>query len=197
MKFFAKRLMALYNRFQPTDKLLNQLRNAGNGTALSALDALKERVAHKDGTLSELDLSGASLSKATLATADLKAIDFTAATLEHAYFANANLENAIFRDTTMTFANLRGATVKNATFENANLTQANFARADLSGVNFQNANLSQANFWETILIGVNLTGAIMLTATLSDVHCDESTILPDGTNWSVDTNWAQFTEKSN
>ncbi|MGJ3239741.1 MAG: pentapeptide repeat-containing protein [Anaerolineae bacterium] len=188
-----KKLRAILHRFQSTEQLLKQLQTGSNGTALAVLEVLKERLAHRDGTLHDADLSGASLKQATLATAELEAINFSKATLEHIYLHNAQLNRAVFTQANLRYANLRGASIQNACFDHALLQQANFARADLRGSSFQQADLQQANFWETTLIGVDFSGAILTNASLADVICDASTILPDGTAWSVACDWSQYT----
>jgi uncharacterized protein YjbI with pentapeptide repeats len=188
-----KRLRVFFKKFQSTDNLLAQVRNNGNQSALAALEALKERVAHQDGTLQNLDLSGANLSKATLAASDLQAVDFSGAKLGHAYFLEANLQKANFNKAQMIFANFRAANLRGASFKAALLENANFSRADLGNVNLQNANLRQANFWRTNLKGANLTDANLVDASLSDVICDETTILPDGEAWSENVAWTHFT----
>lgn len=188
-----KRLRVFLKKFQSTDSLLSDIRSNGNKSALAALEALKERVAHQDGTLQNMDLSGAKLSEATLAASDLQSVDFRGAKLEHAYFLEANLQEANFDYAEMTFANFRGANLQGASFKQAKLDKANFARTDLSQANLEDANLSGANFWRTTLKGANLKGINLVDATLSDVICDETTILPDGKIWSENVDWSKFT----
>ena len=62
----------------------------------------------------------------------------------------------------------------------------------LCGANLRNANLQAANLWQTDLRGADLTGADLTDANLPGTLFDESTILPDGTHWSPQSNLARF-----
>lgn len=85
-----------------------------------------------------------------------------------------------------------------------NLGGADFYNADLSGadlgrVNFQNARLSEANLTgatlrRSDLRGARLRGAILVGADLRDVVFDETTVLPDYSTWTPDSDLFRFTD---
>src|SRR5690349_19749770 len=109
-----KQLKQFWTQIQSTEQLLKQLKSNANSDALRALETLKERLAHQDGSFKHLDLSGVKLSQATLAAALLEGINFSRATLDHAYFYDAKLAQANFSYAKMTFANLRDAKLNDA-----------------------------------------------------------------------------------
>jgi uncharacterized protein YjbI with pentapeptide repeats len=191
-----KQLRTLFLRFQPTQNLLTQLRVGSNATALALLDIIKERAAHQDGTLRQIDLRGAQLTGATFATAELTGSDFSGAELINCYFYDSKLQSTSFVKANLSGANFRSAALQGADFDHSLLSAANFSRADLSGVRLTHANLSGANFWQTVLRGANFSGADLLHATMIDVVCDASTILPDGTSWTPQTDWSAFTRRA-
>lgn len=188
-----QRLKSFFNRFQSLDTLLKQVKNAKNTDALAAMAVLIERMAHQDGSLVAADFAGAKLSHLTLASSELESIDFRQATLHEAYFYAANLERAIFDQADLTGANFRSANLQSARLQGATLDAVNFARSHLQGAQLQKARLSGANFWQTNLIGTVLSGASLHGMTITDVICDETTILPNGEAWQADCDWTRFT----
>ena len=187
------RVRSFFANLQSTDSLLQQLRSSANLAALASLAVLKERMAHQDGSLENCDLSGANLANATFATSKFQQANFSGANLQNTYFFEVDAVGARFNAANLSGANLRSARMQEADFQDANLSGANFARADLSGASLQNANLHHANFWQTTLKGADLRGADLTGANVTDVRCNETTILPDGTPWSDEVNWAAFT----
>jgi uncharacterized protein YjbI with pentapeptide repeats len=133
------------------------------------------------------DLTGANLTRADLAGANLQAAKLTAANLTGANLASAVLnlaflDNAIFADADLPYAKLRFAILPSANFSGANLehadlwtaflpdailTGAYMVFADVRGeVNLRNANLAHAVLDGAQLQGVGLEHAILTSAAL-------------------------------
>jgi hypothetical protein len=97
-------------------------------------------------------------------------------TLMGAALSSANLERAILREATLDHADLRGASLR---------------RADLRGVSLRGSLLDQAD-----LSGANLAGARLAGAVLGYAEFDEGTILPDGSQWTPDSDTDRFTDST-
>ena len=121
-----------------------------------------------------LDFSGASLSnqnlsRASLSEADLSGADLIGVRLNQADLRNANLEQAVLLMGQVSGADLSGAYLTRATLRRADLSgaklvgaylsEANLGGADLGNANFENAVLNGANVREANLSGANLSGA--------------------------------------
>jgi hypothetical protein len=101
-------------------------------------------------------------------------------------------------------ANLEEANLWKANLREAFLWKANLREADLVGAflmgaflweaNLWKANLWEANLWEANLMLANLEGAHLERACLEGAKLSEDSILPDGTNWTPDTDMARFTD---
>ncbi|MBZ0282133.1 MAG: pentapeptide repeat-containing protein [Anaerolineae bacterium] len=94
---------------------------------------------------------------------------------------------------------LQGAALWNANLEGAVLQLANLQGADLLFANLQDAFLSGANLESVVLQDANLRGAYLWNANLQGAKLyyakfNESTILPDGTNWTPETDMSRFTD---
>ncbi len=89
---------------------------------------------------------------------------------------------------------LESANLSGANLYSANLSGANLYRANLSDANLYSANLSGAELWYADLSGAKLQAANLKGANLGGVHFDENTELPDGTNWTPETNMERFTD---
>ena len=76
-----------------------------------------------------------------------------------------------------------------ANLEGADLTHANLDGARLLRANLQGAILSGAILQAAILLEVNLQGAH-----LDNVRLDEQTMLPDGRQWTHETDMRRFTD---
>jgi uncharacterized protein YjbI with pentapeptide repeats len=138
------------------------------------------------------DFINANLNFANLTYADLNLADLSAASLRETNLSNANLRSANLSNADLYLANLSEATLvlanlSNADLENANLNEANLENADLSGANLRHAEFSNVN-----LNGVDLTNAHLESTFFSNVTLDSAT-LPDGTQWTSDTDFERFT----
>jgi hypothetical protein len=103
----------------------------------------------------------------------------TDGSLRGVFLAGANLEGAI-----LAWANLQGAI----------LAWANLQWAALQEANLQAAILAWANLQGAILAGANLQWAALQEANLQGTTFNEKTTLPDGTEWTPDTDLTRFTD---
>lgn len=164
--------------------LIARMGSAVHDVAIEAVEELRRRGWLTDGSLQGkflpranllgADLMGANLERAILIKANLLGADLRFANLKRAYLEGANLERAIVPD-----ANLRGAFLHNATLQEASL---------------QNADLSGAEILGTDLKGAILRHANLKSAFLKEVMYNSSTMLPDGTYCSEDTDMKRFSD---
>ena len=157
------------------------IRNAGSqsrDTAVSAVNEMRKRGwltwNNNEPLLRKADLESANLFEAHLMQADL-----TETNLSEANLAYADLLVARLRRTNMTNADLSNTLMFDADIRNADLELANLCGSELGF-----ADLSDA-----ILVNADLSNATMQNATFSP-----NTLLPDGSNWTPDTDMARFTD---
>jgi hypothetical protein len=183
---------------QETSRLLRhlviQIRSKDRVTALNAVEELRENGWLQDGSLHDANLWRANLEGAVLGSASLEGADIGGANLTRAHLFGANLEGANLLD-----ANLEGADMGGANLASANLFHANLAHARLTDTNLHGARLREANLEGVQLHNANLEGARLREANLVGVEFDhtrlnEATILPDGSNWTPDTDLRRFTD---
>lgn len=135
------------------------------------------------------NLSDVNLKKADLSNAQLQAAALWRTNLQDACLWKANLELAILGDT-----ELQQAYLKEANLEEAILMRAKLEGASLENANLQNAYLRGAHLRQAYLWKANLKGAELREADLSEAKFDHTTILPDNTCWTPDTDMARFTD---
>jgi uncharacterized protein YjbI with pentapeptide repeats len=153
-------------------RLINQMGSPNNAFALEATRILRLEKWLTDGTLHGKDFSMADLREAVLDNADLRG----------AWLSGANLNDAKLID-----ADLYDAWLSEADLTAANLPRANLQKANLRGAKLHGAQLSGA--W---LEGAMLERADLQNANLRLAKFDETTILPDGTNWANDIDLTKF-----
>jgi uncharacterized protein YjbI with pentapeptide repeats len=189
-------------------RLINEMRSSDVATAMTALEQIRSNGGLFDGSLNSTDLRGlqlpasdmknaqfqgsnldnANLSKADLSKAVLEGVSLHDADLSGANFWLANLQGADLQDANLSEADLRladvqGAILRRARLENARLFQTKLESSDLANANLQNA----------FLAGANLLGANLTAANLKGARMDGNTILPDGKNWTEQTDMRRFT----
>lgn len=135
-------------------------------------------------------ISQGCLEVAVLLDVDLQGTQLNDLNLHRVDLSGANLQDAVFcgaylRGTDLGFANLQNANISS----HPQLCYASLEEANLSNANLQGALLRNAN-----LRGAHLSGANLLNATLTYVQFDEDTSLPDGTDWTPDTDMTRFTD---
>lgn len=92
---------------------------------------------------------------------------------------------------------LQDGSVRGANLWGANIESGDLGGADLQNINFWAANLRNTRLWSD-LRGTNLHAADISGAELSNYRFgsatfDETTKLPDGKNWSPETDMGRFT----
>ncbi len=116
------------------------------------------------GSISEINLSRATIQFANLQGALLPNANFKQATLRGVNFEGAVLIGSNFQESDLSGANLSNAFLYDMDFQNANLIGVDFHNSDLSGTNFENADLHGANFQITKLNQSNLKDANLYNA---------------------------------
>jgi len=121
--------------------------------------------------LTEKNLSGANLIRASLSGADLRGMNLhmaqlTRAKLSEANLAGAELGGADLRKADLREANLGESILYKANLEEADLTGARLRNADLRGANLQGADLTDADFGTADLSAADLRGANLRGAKL-------------------------------
>jgi len=179
---------------KPSDSLIAMIADQGAGrNADMLMEALKERLAHQDGSLDYVDWSAAKLNGALLSSCRIKNPRFSQAQLRGAYFGYSEISAADFTRADLRETNFREANLKDAKFDGANLRDANFARAILAGGSFNGADLAKANFWRADLRGADLKNASMLDCSMVDVRVNQATRLPDGEKVGGAVCWERYT----
>lgn len=141
--------------------------------------------------LTGVDFSEAYLREVKFCSSLLVGAKFTKANMGGAWFDHAHLENAVFNQTNLERAAI-GTYLRGATFIEAQARYAGF-HGDLQNVSFQYANLVEALFAQADLRGASFTEANLQGMRIIDCHCDNTTILPNGTRWNTMDDWAYFT----
>lgn len=166
-------------------RLLLQLASPNNIFAIEACRQLNAQGWLNDGTLSN----------ATLIQADLNGADMSGALMDNTNLINASLENVNFCYSNLQGSMFRSANMKNALLKEVNVSESNFRYADLSNAVLREANLEEAHLSEANLEGANLLWANLTNAQMLNSKFNEFTILPDGSNWTPDTDMKQFTDE--
>jgi len=134
--------------------------------------------------LSDVNLSGAYLSRANLSDADLSGANLSDANLSGADLSRANLSDADLSRADLSRANLSGADLSRAYLSGADLSGANLSGANLSGAYLSRAYLSGAYLSDADLSGAYLSDANLSRAYLSradlKILLSVRTILPEG-----------------
>ncbi len=125
---------------------------------------------------------------------DWSEMDFSDADLPEEDFSNANLQRANFSDANLQGANLSEANLQEAWLRDANLEGADLSVADLRGASLRGADLEGANLSVADLRGANLYRTNLQGAELTDAVFDDTTTLPDDSNWTPDTDMTRFTD---
>lgn len=157
-------------------------------------NASLERADLQDANLKGANLQGVNLFRAvlqdvTFSEANLQGANLERVNLQDTVLQSANLQNAVLKS-----ANLKGAVLGRANLQGANLNRAILLEAYLAAANLQGADLSQANLQGANLGQANLQGANLAQANLQDTNL-VGAILPDGTEWIVDTDMGRFTNQ--
>jgi uncharacterized protein YjbI with pentapeptide repeats len=157
--------------------LILEMSSLDNTSAINAVKELRELKWLDDGSLQGQDFTRANLSRAKLASADLR---------------KAKLSKANFEE-----ADLWGAVLQKADLTGANLSSCDLYEADLSGASLMSANLKGANLSKCNLVGANLQDANLQNANLLNADCTHIDLIgatmPDGEKYTPNTDLAKFT----
>ena len=142
----------------------------------------------------EVDLSNSNLQRAYLLETDLQGADLFEADLRGAHLRRANLQGARLGFANLQDADLNKASLIDAQFYQAQLQGVDLGLAKLQGTELAYANLQNANLSSADLRGTNLAEADLQNAYVIFATFDESTILPDYSNWTPETDMRRFTD---
>ena len=145
-------------------RLIRQMGSTEHGLAMNAVEELKAMGATKDGSLVSVNLENARLTGVRLGRADLR---------------KSRMDFADFSTGHLYFANLQGADMSGSDLRGTVLTGANLHNADLVAAKLQGALMSEAN---------------MVNCKLDNALFDETTQLPDKSNWHPKTDMRRFTD---
>jgi uncharacterized protein YjbI with pentapeptide repeats len=189
-------------------RLVQEMASDDQDVAAAAVKELRTREWLYDGTLCDAYLACANLGDADLAKARLERADLhraelagaclNVATLAQADLSFANLERAEMGTANLTRSDLSHAELAGASLQNANLAKSDLSFTNLIATNLEDANLTRSNLSHADLTGVNLRGARLQGADLKFAHLveaqlDETTELPDGTQWTEFSDLSRFT----
>jgi hypothetical protein len=154
---------------QLQEQLVRDARSSVNDVAVNAVHQLRERgwLGGPESLLAGANLSGANLQRSPLYGANLQRTHLGAANLVDADLFSVSLQGAQLRFTDLHGANLAVSNLQGATLVGSNLRGAVLRHAKLHGADLGEGG-HQAKF-------------------------DETTILPDGTHWTPDTDMTLFT----
>ena len=160
-----------------------------------------------DGSqLNGLRIQNSSFDNVSLKSCSLRNSDFTNTSLHHVDLQNSDIQSASFLLVKFFYCNLSGldfsyqnlqdiqfigCDLSNTIFVNAQTFAADFSRANLTGADLRRMDLDISN-----LTGVDLTDADLTHAFLTTASMDKTTILPDGSSWTPETDIARFTDPS-
>lgn len=170
------------------EELIFQMGSDEAVTAKAAARMLSYKGWLKDGSIIGANLNGANLQNGDFNYANFAHTNLTNAKLMLVHFEDANLQKA-----NLTGSDLFGAHLKDANLENANLQYAFMEEADLSYTNLQNADLSGANLQAANLKYAKIENAKWQYKRQSKITVLRTAILPDGSEWTQDTDLEQFT----
>lgn len=152
------------------EQLIREMGSYDNGIALRAARELVYHGWHKDGSLRNVNLSGA----------NLEGVDLSRADIQGAYLVKANLRNSKLIET-----NFEGAFLNEANLQNTYLHDANLSNADLYGVDLSGSDLSSANLDDANLCYTNFTRAVVSLSQLEKGRSMDGLIMPDGQTQDV------------
>lgn len=183
--------------------LIHQMGSQINHEAQRAVELLRAEGWLTDGSLNLKMFQGADLKDCDLSNGKLIGADFSRANLTRAKLTGAKmsgtslLETDLIRTTMINTefdkANVRDSTLREASMSFANLNDAKIVNCDLQDVTAFCSTCFQTDFTGSNLIGVDFTNANLTSAVFDNAIFDETTILPDGQNWQVETVLAVFT----
>lgn len=101
-------------------------------------------------------------------------------------------EEGLLQEQWLDYADLKGANLYYANLRGTDLRGAELMGADLIGADMTGAILKNANFTGALLKYEDCKTGDIRQANMTGVECSPGTVLPDGTNWTPQTDWRQF-----
>lgn len=150
--------------------LILQMKHGDNALAIQAVERIRLKGWHKDGSLRKQHFESAELRGANLEDFDLREAGFTGAHLEYAKLHKADLYKCEMGSTYLQNANLMNVKMSEVILTCADLQNAILFCADLRGARIEDANLQGTDLTES-----NLEGIVGLETTITD----ENTRMPD------------------
>jgi len=178
------------------ERLVREAGSSSNETAKKAIDELRSKgwLQGEDGLLKGQKFEGANLRGANLQWANLEGASFYEVNLVESKLNGANMADVGMYDTSLRRADLTETNLSGATYHfNCDFTDATLEHTSMGhsimrgGVEFEGAYMSWVYLEGADMVGANLRGA-----RFSGTHLDETTILPDGTNWKRGTDMRRF-----
>jgi len=178
------------------ERLAMDAGSQSNDAAKRAVDELRHRgwLAGEDGLLQSAYLIQARLYRANLKDANLRQAHLMASSLNEAELVGANLQGANLWLTNLQGADLLGINLKESSLLSANLQKVRLEFANLQEAVMREVNLQEASLFHANLHRTNLSDANLQYSNLVDAQFDETTILPDGSHWTPDTDLTRFTD---
>ena len=136
-------------------------------------------------TLSNIQLSKASLSQGNFAGVDFTGADLSEADLSQGNFADADFSGATLNEANLGQGNFANADFSGATLNEANLEQGNFANADFSGATLNEANLRQSNFTDADFTDASLNKANLGQSNFTNADFTNANLNETNTNGAV------------
>lgn len=182
--FLFGAILLVFQQYQIIENEKQQLElQLGSTDNTFAIEAARIAIANgwlRDGTFQGAYLRGTNLKRAYMPGSDLEN-----ALLRYSNFEGAALMSINFKGAELYNVNFKEVRMSNAELEDANLSNANLEGATIFGANLKNTSLDGTNFKNTELTNVNLEGA----------QFSENTTLPDGTQWTQNTDMSRFTDR--
>lgn len=177
------------------ERLEREARGTSMEMASRAIDELRERgwLFGEESLLKGKMFLRSKIQETHLEEANLENADFYQCNLHSVYFNGANLRGVTMMQTSLNGSNLQETDLSNSRLEGCDLrgtilTLTMFIDADL-----RKADFSHSQLWDTDFSGANLEGANFYGAKLiGGIIANNSTILPDGTNWVRGTDMRRF-----
>ena len=142
-----------------------------------------------DDNVNDEDIEDTIMSYDNLSFRDFSGVDMKGAELCERDLTYTNLWGADLSFATLAHSDLSGADLTETDLTNAEMHDAILMDCVLIGAILKQTNLSNSNF-----AGADMTAATLSGAILTNARFDLRTVLPNGTNWTPNTDLSLFTE---
>lgn len=191
----ARRRDERINEQEAKARLIREMRSIDNAISQLAVDELRAKGWHKDGTLRGKSLSGANLEGLRLHEFDFEGTNFSGANLQNTILYRANLSGCEFSGAKMQGVKMIESNLSNASLTAANLKGAILFQADCKSASFLNAYMKKAS-----LLEANIQDAEYMETIEYDMETrmpDNQLYFPNKTSVYTDPNSPNFWRSSN